>query len=107
MKVKLNWYFFHIFFTGLKISFRLLFPSYVLLLYAVGLFLPCFGFRRCKRKLYLALQRRDLRFQRLQLVLLLPYAADRFLNACGRQCSPMKELHNTDVLVSFLRETAG
>lgn len=31
----------------------------------------------------------------------------KFLNACGRQCSPMKELHNTDVLVSFLRETAG
>ena len=31
----------------------------------------------------------------------------KFLNACGRQCAPMKELHNTDVLVSFLRETAG
>ncbi len=31
----------------------------------------------------------------------------KFLDACGRQCSPMKELHNTDVLVSFLRETAG
>lgn len=31
----------------------------------------------------------------------------RFQDACGRQCSPMRELHNTDVLVSFLRETAG
>lgn len=31
----------------------------------------------------------------------------KFLNACGRQCSPMKELHNTDVLVSFLREITG
>ena len=31
----------------------------------------------------------------------------KFLDACGKQCSPMKELHNTDVLVSFLRETAG
>jgi len=31
----------------------------------------------------------------------------KFLDACGRQCSPMKELYNTDVLVSFLRETAG
>ena len=58
---------------------RLLFPLSALLLHTVGLFLPGFTCGRGERKLYLAFQRRDLRFQCLQLVLLLPYAADRFL----------------------------
>ena len=68
--------------TGIRAmfdDFRILFPLSALLLHAVGLFLPGFGCGRCERELYLALQHRDLRFQRLQLVLRLPYAADRFL----------------------------
>lgn len=31
----------------------------------------------------------------------------RFLNAGGRPCTPMKELRNTDILVSFLLEMPG
>ena len=58
---------------------RRLFAFFILLLHAVGLFLPGFGVRRSECKLYLSLQRRDVCFQRFQFILFFPYSADRFL----------------------------